>query len=211
MNFRDYVVSFIGHIIVLGSLILFSNINSKPKFQELNYYAVTAVSASSVSELLKKGEKTVEPEPEVPQVKTPEKALPQKKPKKKSQEVKKSKTENVTSVSKDKKTGTSQTGTGVEGIQTENVFKFPDYLMKLRDLVEQNWDPPSNINDAVKATVYFKIDRNGKIIRIIVKQASGNKSFDASTYNAVIRCDPFPPLPDAYTEKTLGIFFEFLP
>ena len=211
MTYRDYIISFVLHIVILGGLVLASNLGSKPKFQELNYYTVTAVSASSISELLRESDKTAEPEPKVPQVKKEEKVLPVTKPRKKSQEIKKAKVQDTASVSKEKKTGTSQSGTGVEGIQTENVFQFPEYLIKLRDLVEQKWNPPSNIPDATKAVIYFKIDKNGKIVRLIVRQTSGNKNFDASAYNAIVNCDPFPPLPDAYTENTLGIFFEFLP
>ena len=211
MTYRDYIISFLLHIIIIGGLVIASNLARKPKFQELNYYTVTAVSAGSVSQLLRQSETTEKAEPEVPQVKKEVKAIPKAKPKKKSQDVKKSQTQDTASVSKDKKTGTSQEGTGVEGIQTENVFQFPEYLMKLRDLVEEKWNPPSNISDASKAIVYFKLDKNGKIVRLLIRQTSGNKNFDASAYNAVLNCNPFPPLPEAYTENALGVFFEFLP
>lgn len=65
----------------------------------------------------------------------------------------------------------------------------------------------------IRATVYFKILKNGKIAEPIVEAPSGVAPFDQATLRAVISSDPLPPLPQEYKGEWLGIHleFEFLP
>jgi TonB family protein len=65
----------------------------------------------------------------------------------------------------------------------------------------------------IRATVYFKILKNGKIAEPIVEAPSGVAPFDQATLRAVISSDPLPPLPEEYKGEWLGIHleFEFLP
>lgn len=65
----------------------------------------------------------------------------------------------------------------------------------------------------IRATVYFKILKNGKIAEPIVEAPSGVAPFDQAALRAVISSDPLPALPEEYKGEWLGIHleFEFLP
>lgn len=65
----------------------------------------------------------------------------------------------------------------------------------------------------IRATVYFKILKDGKIAEPTVEAPSGVAPFDQAALRAVISSDPLPPLPQEYKGEWLGIHleFEFLP
>jgi TonB family protein len=205
--FRDITLSFIGHSIVLGGVVVASFFGGKKEIQTFDIYQVKAVSSQSISNLLNRAEDFSKPIPNVPQIKTDEeKALPQKF-KKKTQTVKGSSRSNTALTKSQSKS--SGNGSGSDGIRTDNEFEYPDYLMELRDLIEQKWRPPTP-KGTLKTTVFFKIDKTGKVVRIFIEKPTGNISFDSSAYNAVTECNPFPPLPEGYKNDNLGVHFDFI-
>ena len=198
---RELIVSFISHIIVFGSLLYASTFGEKPIIQQFDYYRVKTVTPQSISELLKKTGDVSKPKPEIPQIQTKTKTLP-KEHRKSSQTVKRSTVK--TSVSKEKSESTD-----LKGIRTDSEFDFPEYLLELRDRIEQNWLPPSSM-ETLSTTVFFRIGRDGKIVRVFVEKPTQNIRFDASAQKAVIACDPFSPLPDGFKNDNLGVHFEFI-
>jgi TonB family protein len=202
---RYIIISFAGHIVVIGILFYLANLQQKPDFKVTNIYSVKAVSAASLSKLMEKTNNLSEPKPNIPQIKTETKVLPKKDVRKKSQTVKGSSKTDATKVTKSK---SKENGSGVAGMQTDSVFPFPEYLLKIRDLIQEKWNPPAGGN--YKTIVYFKIGRNGKILRVQVERQTNNMAFDKSAWDAVQGNDPFPPLPEGYKNESLGVHFEFI-
>lgn len=85
-------------------------------------------------------------------------------------------------------------------------FEFPWYLEALVLKVQRNWKPQEG---ALKATIYFRIDRSGKIHEIDVAETSGSFVFDLAARGAVEASDPMPPLPAEYSGDYLGVYFDF--
>ena len=198
---RDLIFSLISHIIVLGSLLYASTFGENPVIQQFDYYRVKAVTPQTISELLKKTGEISKPKPEIPQIQTNTKTLPEKH-RRESQVVKRS---NVKTAVSNEKTESS----GLKGIRTDSEFDFPEYLLELRDRIEQNWRPPTS-RETLSTTVFFRIGRDGKIIRVFVEKPTKNMRFDSSAQKAVIVCDPFSPLPNGFNNDNLGVHFEFI-
>lgn len=74
-------------------------------------------------------------------------------------------------------------------------------------------NPLRQTNLPVRATIYFKILKDGKILEPIIESSSGISVFDQAALRAVLSTDPLPPLPQEYKGEWLGIHleFEFLP
>ena len=85
-------------------------------------------------------------------------------------------------------------------------FRFPWYLEQLVRKIERNWRPSTN---TMRATIYFRIARNGRISEIEVSETSGNFLFDQAAQRAVEASAPMPPLPGEYDGDYLGVFFDF--
>lgn len=199
---RDIVISCIGHIVVIGSMVFASTLAERPALINLDVYRVKTVSSESIAELLQKQASVDKPQRTVPQVKTEKPQLPTKH-RKKSQTVKRSKPAQSTTVGKTKKT------TEIPGIKTDIEFNFPEYLLELRDLIEQNWKVPF-VRESLATRVFFRIGKDGTITRVFVEAPTGNITFDASALQAVIECDPFPKLPEAFEHEQLGVHFDFI-
>ena len=91
-------------------------------------------------------------------------------------------------------------------------FPFVYYLSMLRSRISENWIPPSGTiisKDTKRVIIKFRIDRSGKVMRPQVEESSNNPALDNSALRAVIVSSPFPPLPDAYPDASLGVHFGF--
>jgi len=91
-------------------------------------------------------------------------------------------------------------------------FEFTYYLLQVRSMVGRNWGAPAGIvtkGEPVRCTVYFKIDRLGRVTDVRLEDASGVTFFDQSAVRAVNVSSPLPPLPAGYGGSTLGVHFGF--
>jgi periplasmic protein TonB len=91
-------------------------------------------------------------------------------------------------------------------------FEFTSYLVLIRNRVTENWSPPTGLatrGQPVRATVYFRISREGEVIATRLEAVSGAEFFDRSALRAVQLSTPMPPLPLGYTGAELGVHFEF--
>ena len=202
--FRELLVSFFGHATVVVSLVIASFFGKKLDIQQVDIYHARVVSSESLSELMKRTESPREPLRNVPQVQTETKTLPQNH-RKESQAVKSKQqsSNNTTQISK----STSKTS-GFKGVKVDSEINI-DYLIALRDRIQQNWQPP-HVKQTLVATVYFKIGKNGNLVRVFVEKPTGNRIYDSSAFNAVKAGDPFSPLPEEFKNDHLGVHFDFI-
>ena len=168
--FRDLFVSFTSHVVILGSLLYISTFGEKSVIQNMNMYRVRTVTPQSISELIKKTGAVNKQTPKIPQIKTKKEVLPQKH-RKKSQTVKRSSQKSTTV----KKSKSEDKGSNFRGIKTDSKVDMK-YLVELQERIEQNWRVP-NINETIKTTVYFKIAKDGKILRVFVEKTNGKHKF----------------------------------
>lgn len=90
-------------------------------------------------------------------------------------------------------------------------FPFSYYLGAIQRKVSGNWFAKSGKHGStVSCVVYFRLGRDGRISGLRVEQRSGDPFFDRAALRAIRSSEPFPPLPRAYTEPSLGIHFKFV-
>jgi len=99
--------------------------------------------------------------------------------------------------------GTSSFGSQIAGLDNPD-FKFGYYIDQLLSAIDQKWVRPPLGND-VQAIIAFRIQRDGSISDLQVSRSSGYNSFDLAALRAVQNASPFPPLPRAYRNDSLGV------
>lgn len=103
---------------------------------------------------------------------------------------------------------TSDTGTVSEQDRTLLTF----WINRVLANIATKWDPPSRPPGSreILAVVHFRVGRNGRIIvDPDTRSSSGNRRYDAAAVRAILSGQPFPPLPQAYPGRTLGISLGF--
>jgi len=96
-----------------------------------------------------------------------------------------------------------------KGIMLENAdFKYSYYTTAIVKKISRYWQW-ANVNSAYRTVVYFRIERDGFVKSVEVKESSGNEGFDENAVRAVQLASPFAPLPDGYAQDHLGVYFEF--
>ena len=90
-------------------------------------------------------------------------------------------------------------------------FPYTYYLQIIIDKVSSNWftsliEP--GISGNFRATVYFKINRDGSISDVKIQESSGIESLDMSALRAV-QSSTFPALPKDYEGEFLAIYLIF--
>ena len=98
-------------------------------------------------------------------------------------------------------------GGGTGGYLDVGDFCCPDYLSTMIDLIRRNW----NANQEVPGSVMtkFTIQRDGRLVDIKVEQSSGYVALDLAAQRALALTMRLPPLPSAFTERTLTVDLEF--
>ncbi len=208
---RYIILSAAGHTLVFLTLILPSILSSKT-VTPITVVNIKMVQPQSIAPLLERVTETGKPKPKVPQVNVkPEKALPNPAKTRKVQPVKRAAAETESSTPEAAQTTTGKTnGQNLpKGITTEQDFNDFEYLSTIAQKIRGNWRYPSLNAPNIKTIVYFRINREGRIDRVLVKGRSGFINFDSSAYEAVIKSAPFPPLPESYSGNELGIYLSF--
>ena len=96
-----------------------------------------------------------------------------------------------------------------KGIMLENKnFKFSYYTNTILKKIRKYWHD-TRTTSALKTVVYFKINKAGYVLDVKISESSKDELFDQNALRAVELANPFPPLPENYTEDTLGVYFEF--
>ncbi|GMT42926.1 MAG: hypothetical protein IEMM0002_1337 [bacterium] len=91
-------------------------------------------------------------------------------------------------------------------------FPYEWYLKVMESKIYRNWDTFSvklNVSQPVRVTVYFLVDRLGKIRKPRVEESSMDLDIDRSALEAVKSSAPLPPLPSGYKDEYLEVYFGF--
>jgi TonB family protein len=214
---RSFAVSSVAHIVFLAAVIA-------PGYHSVYHHAPEVINVKLVAEERpepKPAAKVIEPKKEeVPPKKEPEKpemaykAPPKKKEaKKETPKAEPKKTEAPKQETQPAKapTGSSKTGPQPNVRVDDKDFKFGYYLEIVKERVSASWSPPpvSGSPAGAISTVYFKIQRDGRISDVKVEKSSDFDLFDRSAMRAVDLSSPLPPLPAGFKGKWLGVHFEF--
>lgn len=89
------------------------------------------------------------------------------------------------------------------GVEDPN-FTYGWYLDQVVNRISGNWTRPL-VGSEIRALFYFRIQRDGTITSLELRQPSGSAEFDAAARRAVEASSPLPPLPRAYKPTFLGI------
>jgi len=87
-------------------------------------------------------------------------------------------------------------------------FDSPYFLNVLFSKIRNNWDNPYEGADSIGCTIYFVVDRKGRITDSAIEKSSGLVAYDQSALRAVLAAKP-PPLPNQFSSDELGIHLEF--
>ncbi|MDR1522620.1 MAG: TonB C-terminal domain-containing protein [Endomicrobium sp.] len=88
-----------------------------------------------------------------------------------------------------------------------NDFKYPYYANQIRRKVAAQWRWAESYG-GLRVLLYFKINRDGSVGNILVKESSGNEDYDKNALYTIHRAAPFSELPEGYEGESLGVFFE---
>ena len=100
-------------------------------------------------------------------------------------------------------------GAQFEGLSFDTAnFKYAYYTNTIVRKIGRFWQWSESYG-RLRAVIYFKILKDGSIVSISVKEASGDDGFDQNALRSVQLASPFAPLPDAYGGDSLGVYFEF--
>jgi TonB family protein len=103
-------------------------------------------------------------------------------------------------------------GVRVEGGATYDAKGFPldQYINVIKELAKGNWEIPSNLrNSQGSTTILFYISKNGNSTGARIDVSSGNLSLDIAALSAVLKSNPFPPLPVGFPADRVGVRFVF--
>ncbi len=96
------------------------------------------------------------------------------------------------------KTGGKSEGVAVSAGSAD--FKFPPYLVTIRDKIESNWNPPP-VAKGAKAKIQFTVLRSGRVGEVKLQDSSGNFYFDQAAVRAILQSSPFPHMPEDFYKE----------
>jgi colicin import membrane protein len=109
--------------------------------------------------------------------------------------------------------GNGAAGQGTLGIQAKAAITSYAGSV-LPDRINRNWAFSEHLASRrfnLEAVLVIKIRSDGEIVDTWFEKKSGDRYFDNSAYNAVVKSNPLPPLPRAYTTYadtyTIGLRF----
>ncbi len=86
--------------------------------------------------------------------------------------------------------------------RTSSGMALNDYKSNIRSLIHSRWIYPDVIKETLRCTIIFEILMNGDV-RILEIRGSGNRLFDYSAKNAILRAMPFPSPPEPLEVEVL--------
>ena len=91
-------------------------------------------------------------------------------------------------------------------------FPFSYYLSLLYSRLRENWQPPFQMDKQsrpLRATLAFRISREGRVSEAGVEKSSQSFIFDQAALRAVLSVNPLPPLPNEFGGDHLKVHIEF--
>ncbi|MBD3232949.1 MAG: TonB family protein [candidate division Zixibacteria bacterium] len=101
-------------------------------------------------------------------------------------------------------------GSEFGGIQIDGAnFQSSYYINLIFSKIRSRWRNPVRSEGILETTVYFNVDRSGRISNADIESPSGVGSFDQSALRAILASDPLPPLPQEFSGDNIGIHLKF--
>jgi colicin import membrane protein len=100
-------------------------------------------------------------------------------------------------------TGTAPVGSSIATLDNPD-FTYDYYIAQLLSSIDHNWTRPP-VGTGVRAVISFRIQRDGSLSDLTVRESSSFDTFDLAALRAVQNAAPFPPLPRAYRHDSLGV------
>jgi TonB family protein len=94
-------------------------------------------------------------------------------------------------------------GAALAGLDNPN-FTYGYYVDQMLSLISSNWVRPP-VGSGVEATIYYRIQREGRITELRIVRSSGINSFDLAALRAIQSSSPLPPLPRGFKDGSLGV------
>ena len=102
---------------------------------------------------------------------------------------------------------------GLKGtLAVDGDFRWTYWLLAVRAAVDRNWGGSPGVitgGKPIHCTVYFQVDRGGRIKDVRLTESSGVPFFDQKAVRAVTVSDPLLRLPDDYRNDWVGVHFGF--
>jgi TonB family protein len=99
-------------------------------------------------------------------------------------------------------------------VQVEGpILAYSYYLSVVQQKISSYWEPPLGLEQAgreVNTTLWFRIERDGRLGNNYVEEPSGSHVFDTSALRALALAAPLPPLPAEYPGDYLIIHLRFV-
>ena len=99
--------------------------------------------------------------------------------------------------------GTSNLGAAISGLDNPD-FVYSYYVDRLLAIISSNWNRPA-LGGEIESTLFFRIAKDGSISNLKIAKSSGYNTFDLAGMRAVQLASPFPPLPQSYRHRSLGV------
>lgn len=97
--------------------------------------------------------------------------------------------------------GSSTTGESVD----DESQAFISYVQSLPDQVKPHWKLPSYLMDkGLRCRVRIFLDKNGKILKSLILESSGEQEYDAKALDAVKNSSPFTPPKKGFLGRAIG-------
>ncbi len=90
-------------------------------------------------------------------------------------------------------------------------MRFKAYYARLNAKIASAWNSPSSKSEQIMAIVTIQISRSGDLLSHKLEESSGNRFFDNSAINSVIKSAPFAPLPEKFSEDIFKVGVRFCP
>lgn len=92
--------------------------------------------------------------------------------------------------------------------------KYLSYLYQIKSKIRLVWRVPAQVEQSEKGgklLTIFTLDNEGRLLKVILAQSSGQAHLDKAAMEAVKRAAPFDPFPDHIKLKRLNIkaFFDY--
>jgi outer membrane biosynthesis protein TonB len=220
----DILFSVVLHLAVLAALVVGSPFNPRVSTDIHDVIRVSltslpyAATPQSKPAAIPKAATPEETAALLPESKPAPKAKPVDKPKEKKKKDKKKKTaiqkaveekigvdSGVTDISENLGIGSPFGGAAIDNAS----FNYPYWFVQSFSKIERNWNNPVYANQPLSCIIYFQTIRSGRIIKIETEISSGIDAYDRACERAIRLSEPFPPLPEEFTEEILGIHLEF--
>lgn len=84
-------------------------------------------------------------------------------------------------------------------------FTYGYYLDRVIGAISRNWTRPLVGSEVRDALFHFRIERDGRVVELTLRESSGSSIFDDAARRAIESSSPLPPLPVGYKPSSLGI------